>query len=412
MQTQKPERVLHVLGTLNMGGAESRIMDLYRHIDRDRLQFDFLVHTAAGQGMPTDSDALMACRTPQFYDEEVRALGGRIYSLPRFTGLNFMAYRRAVNDFFKTHGDWIAVEGHMTSTASIYLPAAARYAAGEPVTIAHARSAGTDSGLHGYATRLLRRSLPDKAQILLSCSSEAGLSVFGKKAMDQGRVRMAPNAIDAGLLRFDPAVRAQVRTELGIPENCCVLGHVGRFDEMKNQIFLIRLLDRLQKQKPDRFGLLLVGSGKLQEQVREEAAKCGLADLVLFAGQCSPERTRALYQAMDQFVFPSLYEGLPGTVVEAQAAGLPCRIADTITEEVCLTELVRRLPLSEEETWAQEISALSDGAEGAGEDGENRDPLALRSRRSQEAQERLRETGYDIVTQAGVMQDWYLSLKK
>ena len=406
MAQQDVKRVLHVLGTLNMGGAESRTMDLYRHIDRDRLQFDFLVHTPAGKGMPTDSESLMKARTPQFFDEEVRALGGRIYSLPRFTGTNYFAYRRAAEDFFRTHGDWIAVEGHMTSMASVYLPAAARCSKVTPVTIAHARSAGTDRGLRGLATRLMRLTLSEKAQILLTCSREAGVAVFGQKAMDGGRVRMVPNAVDAGLYAYDPAVRARVRGELSIPENRCVLGHVGRFDEMKNQQFLIGLLDILLKEQPGAYCLLFVGTGKLQEQIRREAENRGISDFVLFAGQCPPERTRALYQAMDLFVFPSLYEGLPGTVVEAQAAGLPCRIADTITQEVCLTDLVRRLPLTAEEQWLSEIRAaralLFDPA--AQTD-------AVRPARSQDALARLGEAGYDIVTQAGVMQDWYLGLE-
>ena len=252
----------------------------------------------------------------------------------------------------------------------------------------------------------MRLTLSEKAQILLTCSREAGVAVFGQKAMDGGRVRMVPNAVDAGLYAYDPAVRARVREELSIPENRCVLGHVGRFDEMKNQQFLIGLLDRLLKEQPGAYCLLFVGTGKLQEQIRREAENRGISDFVLFAGQCPPERTRALYQAMDLFVFPSLYEGLPGTVVEAQVAGLPCRIADTITQEVCLTDLVRRLPLAEEEQWLSEIRAA-------------RAPLfepspqtdAVRPARSQDALARLREAGYDIVTQAGVMQDWYLGLE-
>ena len=129
----KPVRVLHVLGGLSLGGAESRIMDLYRCMDREKVQFDFLVHqNGAGE------------RIPEFYDKEVRELGGNIYVLPRLKGYNYLAYKRAVKKFFSEHWDFRVVQGHMTSTAAIYLPEAAR--AGIPVRVAHARSAGVDKG--------------------------------------------------------------------------------------------------------------------------------------------------------------------------------------------------------------------------------------------------------------------------
>ena len=145
-QVCQPVRVLHVLGRLNMGGAESRIMDLYRHIDRSKVQFDFLVHTEARPADgETTSEALMAARRPDDFDAEIRSLGGRIYALPRFNGRNFAAYRRAAEAFFAAHHDWVLVEGHMTSMASVYLPIAK--AAGVPHTAAHVRSAGVDPGI-------------------------------------------------------------------------------------------------------------------------------------------------------------------------------------------------------------------------------------------------------------------------
>ena len=352
VQACQPVRVLHVLGRLNMGGAESRIMDLYRHIDRSKVQFDFLVHTEARPADgETTSGALMAARRPDDFDAEIRSLGGRIYALPRFNGRNFIAYRKAVKAFFTAHHDWVLVEGHMTSMASVYLPIAK--AAGVPHTAAHVRSAGVDPGIRGAVTRLFRHSLPRRADELYTCSRLAGEAVYGNRVMASGRVRLIPNAIDTGAYRYDAEARRAERAALGLPEDALVLGHVGRFDPMKNQTFLVDCLAGL----PEQFRLLFVGDGALRQKVAEQAAAMGLAGRVIFAGRRSPSETRRLYQAMDLFVFPSLYEGLPGTVVEAQAAGLYCLIADTITEEVCLTELVSRMPLRPAQAWRDWIMA-------------------------------------------------------
>ena len=154
-------RVLHVLGNTNLGGAESRIMDLYRHTDRNRVQFDFLVHS----------------NEEGFYEKEIRELGGRVFRVPRFRIYNYFSYRKALKEFFQKHHEFALVQGHMTSTAAIYLPIAKK--AGVKKTAAHARSAGVDKGLKGTMTRFLRRNLADKADYLFTCSELAGISVYG-----------------------------------------------------------------------------------------------------------------------------------------------------------------------------------------------------------------------------------------
>lgn len=221
----QPIRVLQVLGGTNLGGAESRVMDLYRSMDRTRVQFDFAVHTAE----------------KGFFDDEIRALGGNIYALPRFRGYNLPAYRRAWKLFFAEHPGYAFVHGHMTSTASVYLPAAKR--AGVPVTAAHARSAGVDGGLKGVLTRLMRLPLWKRADYCLAASALAGEAVFGKKAVKQGKVIVLPNAIAASKYAYDPVKREKLRAELGVGDGL-VLGHVGRFHPCKNHGFWSRCLRR------------------------------------------------------------------------------------------------------------------------------------------------------------------------
>ena len=361
-------RVLQVLGGTGLGGAESRVMDLYRSIDRTRIQFDFAVHTTQ----------------KGFFDDEIRALGGNIYALPRFQGYNLFAYRKAWKRFFAEHAGYAFVHGHMTSTASVYLPLAKQ--AGVPVTAAHARSAGVDGGLKGILTRLMRLPLWKRTDYCLAASGLAGEAVFGKKAVEQGKVIVLPNAISASKYAYDPEKREKLRAELGVG-NAFVIGHVGRFHPCKNHAFLIEIFGKVCEKKPDS-RLLLLGEGSGMESIRQKACELGVEDRILFLGNRA--NVQDYYQAMDMFVFPSFYEGLPGTVLEAQTAGLPCLISDRITQEVCVTGLVKRLALeADAQLWAEEALEASEAV----------------SRKSR--LEEIRESGFDTERQAALMQRFY-----
>ena len=248
-KTTNPIRVLHVLGTTNLGGAESRIMELYRCIDRRKVQFDFLVHSAK----------------EEHFDKEILALGGNVYRIPRFKIYNWFHYKKALKHFFAEHKEFRAVHGHMTSTASIYLPIAKK--AGVPITLAHARSAGVPGGLKGILTKWLRSSLKKKTDYCLACSKEAGEAVFGKKWSDKGRVEVIPNAIAAKKYVYDESIRNAMRAELGV-EDKLVIGHVGSFREPKNHVFLIQIFAEIYKKRPDAV-LLLLGEGALMEQIKK-----------------------------------------------------------------------------------------------------------------------------------------------
>lgn len=379
----EPIRILHVLGTLNLGGAESRVMDLYRNIDRSRLQFDFLIHH----------------KEQQHYEEEVKALGGRVYRLPRFKGYNYFSYRRAVKLFFRQHTEFHAVHGHMTSTAGIYLPLAKKQGVG--MTIAHARSAGVDKGLKGKITQLFRRNLKNKTDYCFSCSALAGEAVFGKEAMEQGRVQILPNAIEASKYVFHQETRNKIRKELGI-HNQLVIGHVGRFSFMKNHRQLLEVFQEYEKENPDTL-LLLLGQGECMEEIRQLVKEKKLSDKVIFAG--NKKNVNDYYQAMDCFVFPSLFEGLPGSVVEAQTAGLPCLISDTITQEVVLTPLVKSLsPQKSAGEWKEALVKLLQEKR-AGEEGSRR-------RDSREAFSTVEAAGFHVLTQVERMTGFYKTGKK
>ena len=332
-----PIRVLHVLGATNLGGAESRIMDLYRHIDRDKIQFDFLIHTSK-EG---------------FFDKEIQELGGHIYHLPAFRVYNYFAYKKACCDFFSAHKEFRIVQGHMTSTASIYLPVAKK--AGIPITIAHARSAGVDQGIKGFLTKLLRKKLYRKCDYMFACSDLAARAVFGDGQYEEGKVVFVPNAVEIGDFLPNEQIRNQIRKEYGV-EDALVIGHVGRFHYAKNHEFILEIFAKFCK-KNERAKLFLLGEGPRKQEMEARAMELGIAEKVIFAGNKNP--VAPFYQAMDAFLFPSRFEGMPGTVVEAQAAELPCLIADTITAQVKVTDLVSFMSLEQSaEAWAEKLDEM------------------------------------------------------
>ncbi len=407
---RQPVRVLQVFGRTGLGGGESRTMDLYRHLDRDRVQFDFLVHHSAkdtGKACPS-SDELMAVRSPDYFDEEIRRLGGRIYCLPRFTVGNILAYKKAAAGFFAEHrGEWKAVQGHMTSTASLYMPEAAKSGA---VTITHVRSAGQDPGLKGAATILLRAPLKKQGTVSwrFACSREAAKHVYGTdEAKD---IRIIPNAIDVGAFLYNREVRERIRESLGITGRDIVIGHVGRFDYPKNHEYLVRVFASLLSME-NAFGretggerrrlfLMLLGEGDRMPAVKELAEELGAGGQVLFMN--NRKNVSDYYQAMDLFCFPSRYEGLPGTVVEAQSSGLPCLISDTITPEVLLTDLVKTVDIKKDPAeWAESIRSILMARALPG------DPGYDSARTDTRYPEAVREAGFDITAQARIMTGFY-----
>lgn len=392
---EKPIRVLHVLGGLSLGGAESRIMDLYRCMNREKVQFDFLVHQKdAGEG---------TVRIPEFYDEEVKKLGGNIYWLPKFKVYNFFQYKKAVQAFFATHREFAVVQGHMTSTASIYLPVARKR--GVPVLCAHARSAGVDKGMKGLITRLLRLPLLHKADYCFACSKEAGVSVFGKKWEHSGKDYLIPNAIDAQKFVYDEAVREQVREEWELTD-CYVLGHVGRFHYAKNHEFLLEIFAQVHEKlaaKGKRCALMLLGEGAGMEAAKEQAKQLGVDEAVIFAGNQAD--VWKFYQAFDFFVFPSRFEGLPGTVVEAQAAGLPCLISDRITPEVGISELVEFKSIDvPAKDWAEVILQQIEHTEFVESESVGTESVEYKRK---DMRETIKQAGFDVKEQAVKMERFY-----
>ena len=331
----KPIRILHVIGIMNRGGAESFIMNLYRAIDRSLVQFDFV----EGSNQPAS------------YDSEIMDLGGRVYRCPRFNGKNIISYRKWWNDFFKEHAsDYVAVHGHIGSTAAIYLSIAKKYGLH---TIAHSHNTYSGFSVSQLAYRALSYPTRYIADDLYTCSTEAGISRYGNRR----EIELVRNGIDTISFSYDKEKRNSIRKELNIPEDCYVFGHVGRFAEQKNHKKIIGIFNSIHKKKPNT-KLLLVGDGKLRNEIKELVKNYSLDDAVVFTGVRSD--INALMCAMDLMLFPSLFEGLPVTLVEAQCTGLKCLVSDVISKETVLNKnLVIFKQLEEsDESWAEQALQL------------------------------------------------------
>ena len=301
----EPLRVLVVVTSMNRGGLETFTMNVYRALNRSKVQLDFLLHRS-------DSGA---------YEEEIESLGGRIYRVRRQNPLD-PRYWTALNEFFAKH-PYEVVWAQLDCLSAEPLAAAARH--GAIVRVAHSHNSYQARDLK-YPLKMLCKPLIKRyATDLFACGEEAGRWMFNTDDFEVVR-----NCIDVDSYAYDPAVRTEVRRELGITDDAPVVGHVGRFDAVKNHALLLDVFAALLKRRPDAL-LMLAGDGPLRMEMERKAAELGITGSVMFLGVRSD--VPRLMQAMDCFTMPSLYEGLPMVLVEAQAAGLPCLISDAIPRD-------------------------------------------------------------------------------
>lgn len=323
-----PIRVAQVMGKMLGGGVESVVMNYYRHIDRNKVQFDFLV----------DDDST---RVPE---EEIKELGGRVLHIPPYQ--HPLRYRKELVRLFREE-HWPIVHSHI-NTLSVF-PLSAAKKAGVPVRIAHSHSSMGKGELTKNLMKLALRPLSNLYPTeRFACSEYAGKWLFGRDA----DFTVIPNAIELEKFCFDPIIRQETRRELGIADDMFLVGHVGRFMPQKNQTFLVDVLDKLLPQKPDTI-LAFVGDGPDRPNVQQHAQALGISDHILFLGQRTD--VNHLYQAFDAFCLPSRYEGLGMVAIEAQVAGCPCVLSDQVPHEADVSGHSAFISIQEPDSWASEI---------------------------------------------------------
>lgn len=366
-------RVLHVLHKMDYAGTETLLMNLYRVIDRERIQFDFAV-----------------CSQEQGdYDSEIEALGGRIIHYPRYTGTNHFEYVKWWRSFFEKHPEYRIVHGHIGSTAAIYLHIASRCGR---YTIAHSHA--TNSGKISFNEILYRiYSYPTRfiANYYLGCSKAALVDRYGRRiANDKTRARVFFNAIDAEKFTYNEKVRAEVRADLKLGDCEIVLGTVGRLAPEKNPFMILDLIYKL-KRRGAQFTFLWLGKGSMEPDIKQRIREMHLEETIIMLGARSD--INRMLQAMDIFVFPSLFEGLGITCVEAQAADLRCFCSNVIPEEARVTEKFEPISIDDINEWVDRVGRAI----------EQRD--FGRRDRSKE----MMAAGYDIHSQTEWLTKFYLN---
>ena len=364
-------RVLQVIGAMNRAGAETVVMNLMRAIDRERFQFDFLVHEAG------------RCD----YDDEIEELGGTIYRIPRYNVANGHLYRRIVRKFFAEHPEIQVVHGHIGSCCAIYLDEAKRAGC---ATIAHSHNEKSRKFIHRNLYHLLVRKVPGIADEFMACGYQAGVDRFGTGVVGGAHFNVMWNGIDTSVYACSEEEHEQAKDALGYA-GVPFVGNIGRMVEQKNQVFLLRMFAELLKQVPQA-RLAVVGRGPLEEDLRALADELGISGSVDFLGV--RDDVPCILKAIDLFAFPSIREGLPVSMLEAQAAGAPVLTSDAVSRSAFVSDTAQALPLSAgPKAWADEMARI----------------LATPVDRSKGAAD-VRAHGFDIHDVAAGMEDFYEKL--
>ncbi len=323
-------RILHCVAGMNYGGYEAFIMNVYRNIDRDKIQFDFL------------------SSFPGAYDEEIKRLGGRIFYIPFITQKGPLLYQKNLNKFFKEHPEYTIVHSHMDKISGSVMAAAKK--AGVKVRIAHSHNIANEGGIAYHIVKdFYGLFVGPNCTHRFACSKEAARWMFGDKACE---ATVVYNGIDMKKYLPDGETRNALRREMRL-ENNFIVGHVGRFSQQKNHDFLIDIFREIKKLKTNA-KLLLLGEGDLQPRIKEKVRRMKLEEDVIFYG--TTNKVNEVIQVMDAFVLPSLFEGLGIVLIEAQSAGLYCTASSDVPPLAKISDNIQFLPLSRgAEKWAKAI---------------------------------------------------------
>lgn len=366
-------RVLHITEMLSAAGIESFIMNIYRHIDRKKIQFDFLVLR----------DQI------EFYDDEIQRLGGKkyfVHSEIKNTWLRILDEAKQIERFLKKHPYEIVHIHYTTPLRAPYLKACINAGVSKRIYHSHSAYVSGKNICKIALYNLMKKKITKWATNYFACSQAAAEWVYEKKLLNSGKIQIIHNGIDTRYFAFDKKIRESMRDKYELKDKL-ILIHTGRFTNQKNHEFILRVFAELKKNHSNAM-LLLLGTGELLEKIKKQAKELKLDDSILFLG--IQKEVGKYLSVADCYIMPSLYEGLPVAAIEAQCAGLPCVFSTNITKEVALTGLTAFLSLNEStNTWAEQIISFS------------KEPRVDQS-------SVMKEKGYDVQTIAENMQEFYL----
>lgn len=328
------KRILCIVSAMNAGGAETFLMKLYRKIDKTKYQMDFCV-TVNERGV---------------YDDEIESMGGKIFRITKKSE-NIKKFKSELYNVIKENEYKYVLR--ITSSAMGFMDLKVAKSAGAEVLAARSSNSSDGGSIKSSIAHILGRILYGRyVDVKIAPSDLAAEYTFGKRAYKNGKVAILNNAVDLDVFHFDEKGRRNIRNEFNISPHTKVIGHIGRFSAQKNHEFLIDVFKDITLLNPDTI-LLLVGVGESEKKVKQKVSYMGLSDKVIFAGLRTD--IPQILCAMDVFLFPSFYEGMPNTVIEAQATALPCVISDRITKQANILGTAKYLPLeSSVSVWAKE----------------------------------------------------------
>lgn len=363
-------RILHSVSNMDRAGVETMLMNYYRHIDRNKIQFDFLCNKSK----------------PGAYDEEIKKLGGRIYHTPGLNPFKYFKYLKFMKKFFAEHPEYKIVHAH--NGAFIVYPLFAAKRNKIPVRISHVHSASFTFDYKWPLKVFCKPWIKSCATHKWACGRDAAKFYYGKKAVENGETLTINNAIDIDRFLFNKDKRDEIRNKYNL-NGKYVIGHVGRFDKQKNHSFLIDIFSEVSK-KDKNSVLLLLGEGSLMDEIANKVKNLGLEEKVIFMGNV--DNVNEFYQAMDVFVLPSIWEGLPVVGIEAQAADLPCVFSDDVTVETTILPTTCYLSRKDSiEEWAKTV-------------------LKLKHHKRVDKSVEIKSAGYDIETESKKLVDIYTKL--
>lgn len=360
----KPIRVLHVLQRMEAGGTQALLMNIYRNIDRTKIQFDFLVEYPK----------------KEFYDDEILKLGGKIYYSSVRKDFNIIKFKKQLKNILKEN-NYKIIHVHAYTIGYFVLKTAKKY--GVSVRIAHSHSNNMTNDYKKYIKKIMQKIYLLYATDFMACSKEAGNYLFKNK-----KYIILNNAIDSKKFIFNPKIREKIRKELSL-EDSFVVGHVGRFKKEKNHAFLLNVFSNIIRNKKNA-KLLLIGSGSLENDIKNQINDMNLNNKVIILNNRSD--VNELLQAFDIFIFPSIYEGLGIVAIESQAAGTPILISNGVPDEAMISPIIKKISLNDSsEKWAKEALKLSKN-----------------DMSHTDMQKYIIEAGYDMQNVVNWLQKWYL----
>lgn len=366
-------RVLHVVTIMNRNGLENRLMDIYRHIDRNKVQFDFLTHRME-EGA---------------FDEEIKNLGGKVYHTQPLNPLHLVSYMNNLKCFFTEHREYKIVHSHINAFSTFVLFAAK--SSNVKVRIAHSRTWGAEKTWKSIFKYISKMFINIPTTHKFGCSKQAGEWLFGKNGIKEPNYfRVITNSIELDKFKFSENIRSQFRRKLSLKDGQLAIVNVGRLEPQKNHEFLLKVFREIHKLKPNS-KLFLLGTGSLKHKIEMEANDLGIGDSVTFLGNIN--NVGEYLNAMDAFIFPSLFEGFGTVTIESQCCGLPILASDTIPPETKISDYQEFESLnSSPKLWAEHILSM------------------IKRLERKDNREITKKAGYDINDTYSFLQNFYIDV--